>query len=70
LESCGNLTQHAPLNANSPTLFPHDLPFGDEIHHIKDENIFWVGYCNIGGFPATPMPNNKAQERKTFMALY
>jgi len=51
-------------------LFPHDLPFRDKLHQLKDKNIFWIGFCNIGGFLASPSPNNKAQEIKTFMALY
>jgi len=51
-------------------LFPHDLPFGDDLRQLKDENIFRIGFCNIGGFPASPPPNDKAQEIKTFMALY
>jgi len=32
--------------------------------------VFQIGFCNIGGFPVLPSPNDKAQEIKTFMALY
>jgi len=55
---------HAPPHTNSQLLFPHDLPFGDKIHQLKDDNIFQIGFCNIGGFPAMPLPNDKAQELK------
>jgi len=51
-------------------LYPHDLLFGDNITHLKDENIFRIGFCNIGGFPAAPAPNDKAQELKTFTAIF
>jgi len=51
-------------------VFPHHLAFGDSISSLKDEHIFWVGFCNIGGFPAMSSPNAKAQELKHFMALH
>jgi len=71
LESSGNPTLHSHLSLSSPPVFPHDLPFGDTISHLKeDDNIFRIGFCNINGFPASPPPNDKAQELKTFMALY
>jgi len=60
---------HAPQPTPLPQLFPHDLP-GDKINQLKAKNIFRIGFCNIGGFPASPPPNDKAQELKTFMALY
>jgi len=70
LDSSGDPILHPHLSVPPPQLFPHDLPFGDTISHLKDENIFRIGFCNVGGFPATPSPNDKAQELKTFMALY
>jgi len=51
-------------------LFPHNLPFGDNITNLKDKNTFRIGFCNIGGFLASLSPNDKAQELKTFMALF
>jgi len=69
LDSRGNSVLHTPTKPQQ-LLFPHDLPFGDSLTHLKADNIFRVGFCNIGGFPASPPPNNKAQELKTFMALY
>jgi len=64
LDSHGNLIQHAPHK------WTYKLPFGDEIHQLKDDKLFWIGFCNVGSFPATPMPKDKAQEFKTFTALY
>jgi len=69
-ESHSTSTSHSPLSVSSPPVFPHDLPFGDTISQLKDDNIFRIGFCNIDGFPASPPPNDKAQELKTFMALY
>jgi len=69
-DSRGTPIVHAPPHTHSSPLFSHDLPFGDDIQHLKDDNIFRIGFCNIGGFPAAPPPNNKAQELKRFMALY
>jgi len=69
-ESHSTSTSHSPLSVSSPPVFPHDLPFGDMISQLKDDNIFRIGFCNIDGFPASPPPNDKAQELKTFMALY
>jgi len=51
-------------------LFPHHLAFGDPVSSLKDDHIFRVGFCNIGGFPAMFGPNTKAQEIKHFMALH
>jgi len=69
-DSRGDHVFHAPQPAPLSQLFPHDLPFGDKINQLKADNIFRIGFCNIGGFPAAPPPNDKAQELKTFMALY
>jgi len=69
-DSCGDLILHPPLSVPSPPLFLHNLPFGDNITHLKDENTFMIGFCNIGSFPVAPSPNDKAQELKTFMALF
>jgi len=67
----GISTFHAPLDTSfHGDLFPHDLAFGDHFTSLKDEHIFRIGYCNVGGFPAMSFPNDKAQELKHFMALY
>jgi len=68
-DSHGNPVLQAPSEPPQQ-LFPHDLLFRDSITHLKADNIFQVGFCNIGGFPALPPPNDKAQELKTSMALY
>jgi len=52
------------------SLFPHHLAFGDPVSSLKDDHIFRVGFCNVGGFPAMFGPNPKAQEIKHFMALH
>jgi len=57
-------------SSSDAPFFPHDLVFGGPISSLKDENIFRVGFCNIGGFPAMFAPNSKAQEIKHFMALH
>jgi len=72
-ESRGNSIFHS-LSTSSHSMdevcFPHDLTFGDYISSLKDEHVFWVSYCNIGGFPVMSNPNDKAQEIKHFMATY
>jgi len=61
-----------PLNSNphNVSLLPHDLCYGDIIPMTKDDNIFRIGYCNIGSFTASTAPNKKAQEIKHFMASH
>jgi len=61
LTSCGNTVSTSP-NSHPVSIFLHDLYFGDKPNPLKDDNIFRIGFCNIGRFLASPTPNEKAQE--------
>jgi len=66
-DSCGNSTLHAHLSVPPPQLFPHS-PIWRYHYPPQRWKFFRIRFCNIGGFPVTPVPNNK--ELKTFMELF
>jgi len=61
---------HIDHQSPNSLVFPTDIPFGDSIPSPKPNSSFWIGFCNIGGFPSHARNNPKVMEIKHFIVAH
>ncbi len=71
--SCDTLlttTHFPPTPPPSSLIYPLHLPFGDTTPVPKLDSHFWIGFCNIGVFPAIAGNNKKVLDIKHFIVAH